>query len=249
MNISPAARTGWITYDTFVGPALESSLWEPADLGTGPRLEPEARTTVENGVVTVDVPKFMNCDSTNQGLDNTKHLILTKQAFRLPADGVGRFAVELRAEVGDGSGDYRQGFASFNLVDTTGGTHKVFNILSTGSRIFAEQEVLPAPGQEHPFTRIIEDPFFFSRAGSALGPDFRRCSIEIDRSHGQVVWKIDDAILHEAAGLTGLPEEVHMAFGMFTLLPIGEGEGSCHGQDGRASWRNFEFSLPAQDRL
>ncbi len=38
-----------------------------------------------------------------------------------------------------------------------------------------------------------------------------------------------------------------MAFGMFTLLPIGEGEGSCHGQGGRASWCNFEYSLPAED--
>lgn len=35
-----------------------------------------------------------------------------------------------------------------------------------------------------------------------------------------------------------------MAFGMLTLLPIGEGEGSAHGQGGRASWRNFEYSLP-----
>lgn len=50
-------------------------------------------------------------------LDNSKHLMFTTQGFPLPADGVGRFAVDLRAEVGDGSGDYRQGFASFNLAD------------------------------------------------------------------------------------------------------------------------------------
>lgn len=249
MDSNLAARTGWITYDEFVGPTLESSLWEPFDLGSGPRLEPEVRTTVENGVVTVDVPRFMNCEATNQGLDNTKHLIFTKQGFRIPADGVGRFAVDFRAEAGDGSGDYRQGFATFILADTTSGTHMVFNILSTGERVFAEQEVLAAPGQENPFTRVIEDPFFFSRAGSPASPDFRRCEIEIDRSRGQVVWMIDGRVLHEAAGLTGLPEEVHMGFGMFTLLPIGEGEGSCYGQGGRASWRNFEYNLLAQDQL
>lgn len=180
-------------------------------------------------------------------LDNTKHVIFSKQGFLLPADGVGRFAVDLHAEVGDGSGDYRQGFASFNLADTTGGTHMVFNILSTGDRVFAEQEVLGVPGQENPFTRVIEDPWFLSRAASATDPDFRRCLIEIDRSRGQVVWKIDDEILHVAAGLTGLPEEMHMAFGMLTLLPIGDGQGSCHGQGGRASWRNFEYSLSAED--
>lgn len=134
MTSDPAVQTGWITYDEFTGPTLDSKLWEPADFGSGPRLEPEARTTVEDGVITVDVPRFMNCDATNQGLDNTKHLLREKQVLRLPADSAGRFAVDLRAEVGDGSGDYRQGFASFHLVDTTGGTHMVFNILSTSCR-------------------------------------------------------------------------------------------------------------------
>ena len=82
-------------------------------------------------------------------------------------------------------------------------------------------------------------------AGSRPDPDFRHCSIEIDRSCGQVVWKIDDKILFVAAGLTGLPEELHLGFGIFTVVPLGEGRSSCHGQGARASWRNFEYSLPA----
>lgn len=247
MDSIPVARTGWIKYDELVGPTLQSTHWEPLDIGSGPRLEPEARTTVENGVVTVDVPRFTNSDVSNQMLDNTKHVYVSAQGFRLPADGVGRFSAELRAEVvGDGSGDYRHGFAEFNVADATGGTHMAFDILSTGDRVFAEHEVLPVPGQEDPFTRVVEDPFFFSRAGGPPSPDFRRCSIEIDRSRGQVVWKIDDEILHVAAGLTGLPEEVHIVFGLFTLLPIGDGEGSAHGQGARASWRNFEYTLTAE---
>ena len=107
MDIAPTATTGWVSYDGFVEPTLDSSLWQALDFGSGPRLEPEARTTVENGVLTVDIPRFTNCDASNQGLDNSKHVILSKQGFRLPSDGVGRFAVDLRAEVGDGSGDYR----------------------------------------------------------------------------------------------------------------------------------------------
>lgn len=239
-----AAQTGWITYDEFEGPTLDSRLWEPFDVGSGPRLEPKARTAVGNGVITVDVPEFTNCDATNQGLDNTKHLLLSKQGFRLPADGVGRFAVDLRSDIGDGSGDYRQGLASFVLVDTTGETHVVLSIISAGDRFFAEQEVLDVPGQKDPFTRIIEDPFFFSRAGSPVGQVFRQCEIEINRSLGRVDWKIDGRVLHVAAGLTPLPQDVHIGFGMFTLLPIGDGDGSCHGQGGRASWRNFRHSLP-----
>lgn len=38
-----------------------------------------------------------------------------------------------------------------------------------------------------------------------------------------------------------------MAFGMFTLLPIGDGEGSSQGQGGRASWRDFAYDLLAED--
>lgn len=240
------AQTQWTTYDDFAGPTLDSSLWEPLSFGPIVRLEPEARTTVENGVLTVDIPEFKNGDSSSQGLDNSKHVMFSKRGFQLPANGARRFSVDLRAEiVGDGTGDYRQGVAAFILCDTTGGTHMVLNILSMGDRFFAEHEVLAVPGEANPFTRMIEDPFFFARAGNRSDPDFRHCSIEIDRSRGQVVWKIDDKIVHDAGGLTGLPEEVHLGFGVFTLLPIGEDRGSCHGQGARASWRNFKYSLAA----
>lgn len=247
MTSVPAGSVEWTTYDDFAGRDLDSSLWQPLDLGSGPLVEPEARTAVENGVLTVDVARFANCDPDNQMLDNSKHVVFTTQGFQISADGVGRFAVDLLAENFDPSGDYRHGFASFNVADTTGDTHMVFNVLSNGARVFAEHEVLGVPGQENPFTRIIDDPFFFARAGGPPAPGFRRCSIEIDRAQGQVVYAVDGEILHVAAGLTGLPDEVHMAYGMFTLLPIGDGEGSCHGQGGRGSWRNFEYSLSGED--
>lgn len=233
----------WTTYDDFAGPELDPTRWEPLDLGSGPRLEPQARTTVGDGVLTLDVPEFLNADADSQMLDNSKHLVFATQPFALPADGVARFAVDLRADVGDGSGDYRHGFASFNLADRTGGTHMVFNVLSTGARLFAEHEVLPVPGQADPFTRVVEDPFFFARSGTRADAGFRHCEIAIDRARREVVWKVDDRVLHVASGLDGLPEQVSMAFGMLTLLPIGEGEGSSHGQGGRASWRAFAHSI------
>lgn len=237
------SQTNWITYDQLQGPELDRRLWEPLDFGFGPRVEPEAQTIVQDGVVTIEIPRFTASDDSNQGLDNTKHVMFTTRGFRVPEHGVARFSAELRSEVRDASrcGDYRYGFASFNVVDSTGGTHTVFNILSTGERVFAEQELLhPA---EKPFTRVIEDPFFFSRRATRSDDGFRRCTTEIDRAGGQVTYRVDDEILHVAAGLTGLPAEVHMALGIFTLLPIGEGEGSAHGQGGRASWRNICYSL------
>jgi Family of unknown function (DUF6081) len=240
-----ASRAGWTRYDDFQGPALDPDRWEPLTLGGIPRLEPDARTTVKDGVLTVEIPEFTSSDASNQMLDNTKHVIFATQAFPLPPGGVARFAVQLRADVGDGSGDYRQGFASLNVADTTTGTHQVFNILSNGQRVFAEQEVLGVPGQPDPFTRVIEDPFFFTRTGTSMDDGFHHCEIEVNRARSEVVWSVDHRVLHQASGLADLPDELHMACGIFTLLGIGEGEGSCHGQGGRASWRNFEYSLSA----
>lgn len=83
-----------------------------------------------------DVPRFTKADASDQRLDNTEHAIFTTQGFRVPADGIARFSVEIRTEVGDGSGDYRHGFASFDVADATGGTHVVFDLFSTGDRFF-----------------------------------------------------------------------------------------------------------------
>lgn len=239
-------RTEWTTYDELHGPELDPALWEPLDFGYGPRVEPKAMTTVQDGVVTIDIPTFTASDDGNQGLDNSKHVMFSTEGFSIPEGGVASFSADLRSEICDGShcGDYRYGFASFNVVDSTGGTHTVFNILSTGERVFAEQELLyPA---EQPFTRVIEDPFFFSRRGAHPGDGFRHCETEIDRARGRVTYRVDGEILHVAAGLTNLPGEVHIALGIFTLLPLGEGEGSAHGQGGRASWRNIRYRLTGQ---
>lgn len=243
MSAISDSQPAWTTYDEFIGPELDGDLWEPADFGTGPRIEPHARTSVADRTVTVDIPRFENDDAENQGLDNTKHLLFTTRGFSLAPAGAASFSAELRSEIRDPSGDYRLGFASFTLVDLAGGTHRVFAILSTGDRVFAEEEVLPGHAEIAPFTRITEDPFLFARRGTRPDGGFRRCTIEIDRSRGRVVYRVDDEIVDVADGLRSLPEEVHMALGVFTLLPIGEGEGSAHGQGGRASWRNLRYSL------
>lgn len=60
-----------------------------------------------------------------------------------------------------------------------------------------------------------------------------------------MTWTVDGAVLHQAGGLTDLPDEVHIGIGAFTLLPVGPGISSVHGQGARASWRNLAYSLSA----
>lgn len=235
------ATTTWTVYDPLTGPHLDPELWEPLDLGTGPRLEPGARTTITDGILTLDIASFENAEPTDQAIDNCKHVVFSTGSFDVPADGSRSFGVDLRVEhAGDGVGDYRHGLVSFNVVDIATGL--VHNIFSTGERYFAEHEWLPYPGQDHPFTRVVDDPFFLARLGSEPDDGFRRCEVEIDRGRGRVVWAVDGAVLHEASGLHDLPSSVHIGFGVFTLVPVEQGGASVHGQGARASWRNFTTS-------
>lgn len=238
MAVTRAENLSWRGYDGFEGPGLDPALWEPATSGPLRRVEPDANTTVEGGILTVGIPRFTASDSENQMLDNTKHLIFSTRGFDLPATGIARFGVDLAVHhVGVDSGDYRKGVAAFNVVDVDGGTHMVFDVLATREQIFAEHEILGVPGEENPFTRVVNDPFFPPAA-----IEFRSCCIEFDRSAGRVTWEVDGHTLHEASGLEVLPGSVRIGFGFFTLPPVGLGENSCQGQGGRASWRNFRFS-------
>ena len=234
-----SATTSWTTYDAFTGPELDGRLWEPLSIGS-PRVEPGATSTFADGAITVDIPRFTNASPDSQMLDNTKHVIHSTHSFDLRAAGVSRFGVDLAVNhVGDGSDDYRRGLAAFNVVDTTGETNLVFDILATDTLIFAELEVLALPGQPDPFTRVVHDPFL--PTDDAQG-DFRFCCIEFEPAAGRVTWSADGRVLHEARGVT-LPESVGIGFGFFTLLPVSLGEDSCQGHGGRASWRNFRCEL------
>ncbi|GAA3294813.1 hypothetical protein Dvina_29685 [Dactylosporangium vinaceum] len=221
-------------YDNLTGPQLDASLWAPLDMG-GPRVEPGAVTTVAGGAVTVDVAAFTNADPHDQSLDNTKHVMFSTRTFALPPSGPARFEAELAVDhIGGGSGDYRLGIAAFIVVEPS--TGKVFNILATADRLFAEHEELPYPGVAAPFTRVVDDPL----AGVG-GPGFHAVAVELDRSRGHVAWTAGGRLLHEASGLSDLPAAVTIGFGLFTLLPIGGGRSSAQGQGARASWRHFRY--------
>jgi hypothetical protein len=83
MSNAPSPVEGWTVYDELGGPDLDPGLWKPLDFGFGARSEPGAQTTVAAGTVTIDIPRFTVSDDSNQGLDNTKHVIFTTQGVTL----------------------------------------------------------------------------------------------------------------------------------------------------------------------
>lgn len=222
----------YVSYDTMTGPDLDRSLWSDFELGGVPRTEPDAVTTVADGAVTVDIPAFRNGDENSQGMDNTKHLVLSTRTFPLPERGVARFAVDVHVDHVGMDDDYRLGVATLNVFAAA--TGQVWNALATADRVFAEHELLAADG----YTRVVESPHV------PTGQDaFRELEVEIDRGRGHVTWRVNGAVIHEASGLTDIADEVSLGYQVVTMMPISSGQGSRRGQGARVTWRNFRYDL------
>lgn len=228
--------TDLLRYDSLSGPELDPNLWEYFTLGGVLRQEPGAATTVADGVITIDVPRFTIGDDSVQGFDNCKHVILATQTRNLPTDGVSAFEVDIAVDrAGGDHDDYRLGAASFNIFDVD--SVLVYDIWSTQHRVYGLHERLGDPT----FSRVIDSPFV-----PLVGDGFRTCRIELEPPAGRATWKVDGRIVFEARGLTEFPAAVRLGFGFFSAVPTWSGEGSLHGQGARASWRGFRYALGVQ---
>jgi hypothetical protein len=223
-------------YDDFRGPGLDPDLWLPFSHSGAPLLEPGASTTVADGVLTVDIPKFTHSNPEDWANDSTKHVVISTKGFAIPADTPVRLEVELAVDHVGAEGDYRLGTASFVIVDSDGSTGTVLNFLATADRVYAEHEVLPWTDPDGHFTRMIESPFAPVREEG-----YRHFAVDIDRPGGRVTWTADGESIHEALGLDVLPDSLHIGFAFFTNMQTGVP--SNLGQGGRASWRNFRYTL------
>jgi len=60
-------------------------------------LEPGARTTVADGAVEIEVDRFSRAHDSAQSPDNAKHLVMSMQAFPVPAGKTVTIEVEMAA--------------------------------------------------------------------------------------------------------------------------------------------------------
>lgn len=220
--------------------------WMPAVIPTpqGPseRIDPESRTTVADGVVSVDIQQFSAASDDHQGLDNTKYLMFTKQNFSLPSDGEAKFSVDMAVRnVGGNPDDYRSGAAAFILNDFESGTHLVFDILGTSKRVHAVFERLAAPGVDQPFARATESPFLHTDENYA---DFHNYLTTLDTSTRTARFFVDSILVHEERDVDPFPESVHLGLGILTLRAISGGKSvSNKGQGIVARWKNVRYAV------
>jgi hypothetical protein len=144
-------------YDEFTGPDLDMSRWVHLEYPAAPGgtswrcAEPTARTEVGNGTLAVHVERFERAHDHVQIMDNPKHLLLSTESFAVPPIGCVSFSIAMAARgINAAPRDYRDGFASMNVLDMASGW--VFDLCLNSDTILAIYERLPMPGVERPFT-------------------------------------------------------------------------------------------------
>ena len=197
-----------------------------------------ARVSLVDDVVEIDIQRFSNSHDEVQIFDNPKQLYLTKSGYEPGSDGVIAFSCMMKAKIINGdSQDYRDGFCAFNVLDFS--SAMVFDIVSNGSKIWAIYERLLIPGLTSPdqaFTHLIS----INRCTST--EEFLQCLIVYDRNNDRTDYYIDNKLIYCAEHVPLKIDRLQAGFGLITLHPIQNGKSrSCRGQGGRGVWSGFNI--------
>jgi hypothetical protein len=234
-------------YDDFSGPELDMSRWffleyPPGPDGTSWRCEePGARTDVGNGTLDIHIERFERAHDQVAIMDNPKHLLLSTEGFPVPADGVATFSMDMAVtSLNATPRDYRDAFASMNVLDMTSGW--VFDACATSDTVFSIYERLPMPGVERPFTYVVDAPLSGIVAEPGLSHTY---TVALDAGRGTAEWRIDGTLVHQVRGAE-IPTQVNIGLGIFTVHPIVDGKStSLRGQGMSASFGPISVSLSA----
>ncbi len=237
--------TGTRTYDDLARPELDMSRWfylaPPPELSAAQWTcrEPNARTEVAGGRLSVHIERFEKEHHQAQMLDNPKHLLLSTESFAVPPTGRVSVAMEMAAtSINATPRDYRDGFATLNVIDPSAGW--VFDLCATSDMIFSIYERLPVPGVEHPFSYVVDEPAAGLDIASGRAHHYQ---VTLDAGRGAAEWRVDGHLVFDARDIE-IPAEVKIGMGIITLHPIVEGRSrSVRGQGLAASFGPMSVSV------
>jgi hypothetical protein len=232
-------------YDDFSGPELDMSRWffleyPPGPDGTSWKCEePGARTRVGDGRLDIRIERFERAHDQVAIMDNPKHLLLSTETFPVPPGGIATFSMNMAVtSINAAPRDYRDAFASMNVLDMTSGW--VFDACATSDTVFSIHERLPMPGVEQPFTHVVEQPLSGIPVAPGRPHDY---AVTLDAGRGTVEWHIDGTLVYLIQGAE-IPAQVNVGLGIFTLHPIRDGRStSLRGQGMAASFGPISVAL------
>jgi hypothetical protein len=222
-------------YDTFNGPELDPQRWVIGVIRHGEHVvwtyaDPGLVTTVRDGACELNIERFKLCHHSVPMFDNPKALYLSLDSWPATTQPL-RFGCKLAARFSGDVADYRNGFASFNVLDFATGT--VMDIVSNGHRLWAITERLDIPGlvsDVAPYSDVVD-------LGLDAAPE-RDYAIEItyDAQKHEVYYSVDGQVRH-SRNLPTQPRNLFIGMGLITLYPPEDGMStSCRGQGG---WGRF----------
>lgn len=213
--------SGTVVYDDFTSTEIDGNRWRYLTLPAADNpeevawtcFEPAADTQVGEGTLDMYVPRFSPGHQSIQVYDNLKHQLVSQQAFLTDA-GVVRFALDMAAtRAGDAPADFRDGFASFMVIDTESGWS--FRVCSTGRSTFGMYDSLRLAYQSKKSAAVLDSPI---SAPAVVGGSLRH-EIVIDRSGGTLQWSVDGRLAARVDD-PAIPASVHIALGLATLKSV-----------------------------
>lgn len=217
-------------FDDFTAETLDPARWAAGEIRDGDKLiwrwiDPGLVVSTGGRRLELAIERFSLSHDSVQIFDNPKALYMATQVWN--CDRPLSFSTTLAAQFSGDTADYRNGFASFNVLDFA--TSTVLDIVGNGRRLWAITERLDMPGFSHPvapFTEVTD-----------LGVDSaplqeHAIGVHYDPQAGRVSYRVDGSERYGRAVDTA-PQSLMLGLGLITLYPIVDGRStSCRGQGG-----------------
>jgi hypothetical protein len=202
-------------YDDFAGSSIDPNRWSYLKLPQrhGPPwtcYEPNATTQVGEGTLDIHVRRFAPKPNTVQVFDNLKHELVSAEVF---STRVGRtmFALDMAAtSIGLTPTDYRDGFASFMVLDQQSGWS--FSVCCNGKHTFGLYDALRKTYHARKSAHVFEAPV--PRAN--MVGNSRHHEVALDGRDRSVQWWVDGQLACRVANAE-IPADVSICAGLATL--------------------------------
>jgi Family of unknown function (DUF6081) len=206
-----------VAYDDFAGDRLDDDRWTyltmPGRGGseTWTCFEPEAEARVREGTLDLFISRFTSKQRRLQAIGDVKHELVSRSSFST-RDGVAVFALDMAAtRVGAMPADYRDGFASFMLIDIESGWS--LQVCCNGYNTFGFHDSPDRTYRSHQPTTVT---FAAAQVPSIIGQS-RRHEIIIDSGDASVEWWADGKLTSRLDD-ADIPASLHIALGLATLI-------------------------------
>jgi len=207
-----------LVYDDFSLGTLNRDRWRYLQIPQrdGARwacFELNASTRVGEGTLDIHVQRFAPKHNTVQVFDNLRHQLVSTETFSTEV-GPMTFALDMAAtSIGLTPTDYRNGFASFMLLDEQTGWS--YSVCSNGRHTFGLYDSLRKTYRAGKPTHVFEAP---APSANLLGGS-RRHDIVVDRPNEMLEWWVDGQIACRISDAE-IPSHVLICLGLATLPAI-----------------------------